>query len=383
MWVACGSAERLIMRLPLLSAAVGSTLIAMVGVLWRVDPGAYPFGPADDGADASLLAATSAGLGGWLAIGVGALGVFTAGCLAYAHGRVAQSLVGAAVLQAIVLGLLVPDLQVLVLVAYLIALVVPPALLGAKLRDGLRNSRTRWWLVTALCGVVALGVAGEVLRGDTLVEFGEGVGGGLANAGARPLYLFLALAVAMCWVAVVVAYVRATGPNHAVAASRAWIERWGVTATWVAVLCPMPYVLSRLTWFTPWPLLADGADEDPALRLTGILLGLVAECCAWLTLGLIRPRGEVFPGWVPFVGGRKVPVMAAVIPGLSGALLLTIAGRSTIQQSLFTSDLGALMRWLDLLMLPLWLWGPALAIATLAYWQRRDAARHAATTARS
>jgi hypothetical protein len=127
----------------------------------------------------------------------------------------------------------------------------------------------------------------------------------------------------------------------------------------------------------------DGADEDPALRLTGILLGLVAECGAWLTLSLIRPRGEVFPRWVPYVGERDVPVTAAVIPGLSGALLLTIAGRSMIQQSLFDPDLGPIMRWIDPLLMPLWLWGPALAIATLAYWQRRTrkADAHAAHAA--
>lgn len=360
------------MRRPLLMAAVGSILLALVGVLWRLDPGAYPFGPGDDyGIDASLLGATSAGAGGWLAIGAGAFGLLTAAGLAPGHGRAARFLIGAAAVQAIVLGLLVPDLQVLVLTAYFLALVLPPALLGAKIIDGLRRPRTRWWLVTALCGVLALGVAGGVLRVDTLGKFGLAVGGAVANAGARPLYLLLALSVAVCWVAVVVAYVRAVGPGRLVPASGAWIERWGTAATRVAALCPMPYALSRITWFTPWPLFPDGASEDPALRLTGILLGVVAGCCAWLTLSLIRPRGEVFPRWVPYVGGRAVPVMAAVVPGLSGAVLLTISGRSMVQQSLFDPDLGSVLRWIDPLLMPLWLWGPALAVATLAYWQRR------------
>jgi hypothetical protein len=211
------------MRRPLAMAGVGSILIALVGVLWRVDPAAYPFGPGDDYAvDASLLGATSAGVGGWLAVGVGAFGLLTATGLAAVHGRAARFLIGAAAVQAIVLGLLVADQQVLVLAAYLLALAVPPVLLGAKIIDGLRSPRTRWWLVTALGGVGGLGVAGGVLRVDTLVELGEGVSGGIANAGVRPLYLLLALAVAVCWVAVIVAYVRAAGSGRLVTASRAW-----------------------------------------------------------------------------------------------------------------------------------------------------------------
>ncbi|UYM06784.1 hypothetical protein [Solicola gregarius] len=355
-------------REALVFAAVGSTLVALIGVLWQAEPGTYPFGPDDRFADMSLLAGTDAVLAGWLAIGIGVVGLLTVGGLAYAGSRTTRLLLAVAGLQVVVLALLAPDIQILILTAYMLAFTLPPVLLGTKIRDGLRDPRTRVYVALGLGGLAVLGVVGGVLRVDTFADLGRGIGGGFADVGARPLYLLFALAVAACWVGVIASYVKGAGPGRFVIATRAWIARWGVTATWVAALAPVPYALSRLTWLTPWPVAAAGIDLDaePGTRLLGILLGLVSECCLWLTLGLIRPRGEVFPHWVPYVGGRDVPVMAAVIPGLSGALLLTIAGRSLLQQGLFVE--GEV--WLVLIM-PLWLWGPALAVATLAYWQRR------------
>ncbi|UPK74514.1 hypothetical protein MU582_19060 [Nocardioidaceae bacterium SCSIO 66511] len=351
----------------LFAAACGSLFVASVGLLWCVDADTYPFGPGDDFGDSSLLGAADHRLAGALAIGVGVLGLLIAAGLKCLRGPGSRFLLALAAGQAIALGLLAPDIQILILAAYLLAFVLPPVLLGTKLRDGLRNRRTRWYVASGIAGLVTLGVAGGVLRVDTMADLGRGVGGGFAEVGARPLYLLLMLAVAGCWVGVVTSYVRAAGPGRAVIAIRAWIARWGVSATWVAALSPVPYALSRLTWLTPWPFLAGDTELEPSMRLMGILLGLVSECCLWLTLGLIRPRGEVFPRWVPFVGGRVVPVMAAVIPGLVGGMLLTIAGRSMIQQGLFVES----EVWL-VLILPLWLWGPALVVATLAYWQRRS-----------
>lgn len=358
----------------LFGAAVGSLLVALTGLLWAVEPDAYPFGPDDSFADMSLLGATGAALAGWLAISIGIAGVLTACGVAYTGEHTSKALLVAAGLQVVALGLLAADIQILILSAYLLAFVLPPVLLVTKLRDGLRNRRTRWYIAAGLAGLAALGVGGGVLRVGTFVDLGRGVGGGFADVGARPLYLLLGLAVAACWVGVIASRVRAAGPGRVVTATRAWIARWGVTATWIAALSPVPYALSRLTWWTPWPLFADGVDLDnePGTRLIGILLGLVSECCLWLTLGLIRRRGEVFPRWVPYVGGRVVPVMAAVIPGLAGGALLTIAGRSIIQQGLFVEGEVLLV-----LLLPLWLWGPALVVATLAYWQRRHAVVYA------
>lgn len=364
-------------RRPLLLAAIGSMLVILVGALWLAEPSAYPFGPGDRFADMSLLGGAESGLSGWLAISVGIAGVLAAGRLAYVDKRPLRGLLAVAVGQAIVLGLLAPDIQILILSAYLLAFAVPPVLLGSKIRSWLRHPRARWAVMLVAGGVVAVGVGSGVLRAETIVDLGTNMGQGFATLGARPLYLVLALAVGMSWVGVVAAYVREVGPGRVATAGRAWVARWGVVATWVAALSPLPYVLTRLTWLTPWPMFApDDLDHTPAMRLMGIMLGLVAESCLWLTLGIIRPRGEIFPRWVPFVGGRPVPVLAAVVPGLAGAVLLTIAGRSIVQQSLFSSAADESTYWMVLLM-PLWLWGPALGVATLAYWLRRRAASYA------
>lgn len=43
---------------------------------------------------------------------------------------------------------------------------------------------------------------------------------------------------------------------------------------------------------------------------------------ALLTLGLVRRWGQVFPGRVPVLGGRRVPPLLALVPALSVAALL-------------------------------------------------------------
>ncbi|MGW1926103.1 hypothetical protein ACWCQ0_43865, partial [Streptomyces massasporeus] len=56
-----------------------------------------------------------------------------------------------------------------------------------------------------------------------------------------------------------------------------------------------------------------------------VSLSLVSELLAFLTLGLVRPWGEVFPRWMPFLGGRRVNPAAA-----TGAALAGVAGLCAI-----------------------------------------------------
>ena len=53
--------------------------------------------------------------------------------------------------------------------------------------------------------------------------------------------------------------------------------------------------------------------------LSFLLVGLAS-----LTLGLVRPWGETVPRWIPWIGGRTVRPLAAVIPAATGALALTL-----------------------------------------------------------
>ncbi len=76
--------------------------------------------------------------------------------------------------------------------------------------------------------------------------------------------------------------------------------------------------------------------------------------------------GEVLPGWVPGLGGRRVPVLLAVIPGTVMSVMITVAGLSVLRFALQGGLTGAGVP--GLLWLP---WGIALGLATYAYYQRR------------
>jgi hypothetical protein len=74
-----------------------------------------------------------------------------------------------------------------------------------------------------------------------------------------------------------------------------------------------------------------GSENDPGATLSilgGVRAGFGAPVLAALatlavggailTLGLIQRWGEVFPRWIPFVGGKRVPISLAVVPAGSG-----------------------------------------------------------------
>lgn len=50
-----------------------------------------------------------------------------------------------------------------------------------------------------------------------------------------------------------------------------------------------------------------------------------------LTIGLIRPWGEVFPGWLPVLRGRRAPTALPTAIGMAAGGTVTVAGRSFVQ----------------------------------------------------
>ena len=131
------------------------------------------------------------------------------------------------------------------------------------------------------------------------------------------------------------------------------LVRWGRAATYVAVLGPLPYGITRLAW-----------------ALGG---GIV-------TLGLIRPWGEIWPRWVPFLAGRRVPVALPTILGGLAALAITAGAFSFVRLVLIDAlgwqaepaEPATITGWGT--WAPGWLWpfwGIALGIATIAYYHRR------------
>ncbi len=137
----------------------------------------------------------------------------------------------------------------------------------------------------------------------------------------------------------------------------------------------------------------DANDMPGWGTVSVVFLSLLTEGLALLTLGLVRPWGEVVPGWVPRLRGRRIPPRAVVIPATVGGVLLTViwgyafAGLLGTHESSIWDEISGI-GWRALMIgcyMPALLWGPLLLWLTLAYARRRrttaaSPGNHAATT---
>ncbi|GHG53572.1 hypothetical protein [Streptomyces griseocarneus] len=127
------------------------------------------------------------------------------------------------------------------------------------------------------------------------------------------------------------------------------------------------------------PLHESNFPGPTSLNLIG--LSVFAECLGLLTLGLVQSWGERLPRWVPWLGGRRIPTLAAVVPALLGAAVVTAitvaaaCGGWQRQMDLPESPKGALATLMTVCYAPLLAWGPLLALVTVAYYRRRRGTR--------
>lgn len=157
--------------------------------------------------------------------------------------------------------------------------------------------------------------------------------------------------------------------------------RWTAKA---AALTLLPSGLWRITIAFGWD--SGFAEGDPlhhanfpgstSFYLIG--LSIFAELIGLLALGLVQSWGEAVPRWVPWLGGRRIPTTAAVVPASLGALAVTLI---TVFGAFAWNDAGAMgapespdgaKYWImTACYAPLLLWGPLLAVVTVAYYLRR------------
>jgi hypothetical protein len=161
-------------------------------------------------------------------------------------------------------------------------------------------------------------------------------------------------------------------------------------AAYAATLTTLPSCLWRIAAITfHGPLLERSttlaAHHGPVL-FTGawyaVALSLVSEGLAYLTVGLVSEWGEAVPGWVPGLGGCRVPVRATVIPAAFGAAVLTLLFPYTLVM-VFLGRMVDGNRGTGLVVhgwqavafavayAPLAAWGPLLGLVTLHYRRRR------------
>jgi hypothetical protein len=300
----------------------------------------------DPEAGLSLLAGWTPEMGAPIVAGLGLGGAVVGVLMALDRGRgpVRWILVAFDAAAAVALALLLPDYRVLVVTAYL-----PVFIAGSPFG---------WPPGVSLLDAVTWPVVNQAIL----------IGGGLA------------------WAAASVAYARrsrgACPACGRVDGVEGWTSpraaaRWGRWAAAVAVISPLIYAGTRWAWALGIPL----GISDEYLRLgaidgawvAGAALASVAVVGAGLTVGLVAPWGEVFPRWMPAVGGRGVPPMLAILPASLVAVIVTSAGLMFIRM-LANDRSGALTAdgWAPMGPTVLWpVWGLALGIATLGYHLRR------------
>lgn len=163
------------------------------------------------------------------------------------------------------------------------------------------------------------------------------------------------------------------------------VPRWATWCAHAALLTTLPSGLWRIAiglqipvGFTEKGLTEFGIPGWVTAYVFG--LSVFAEALAFLTFGLVRLWGEVWPRWIPFLGGKGIHPVTAIVPAASGAIAvtgLTIWGAlnwensgSTMAPDTFEPDgvYAEVMAWCYA---PLLLWGPLLALVTAQYAWRR------------
>nr|WP_237690756.1 hypothetical protein [Paenibacillus caui] len=157
------------------------------------------------------------------------------------------------------------------------------------------------------------------------------------------------------------------------------LVKWSRAITWIAAAAPLPYAISRFVWAFDPKIIHEFLQENPSAQVTALVFGIICVIGGMLTLGLNQKWGEVFPAWFPFIGGKRVPILLAVIPASMVAIAVTAAGFvftfaftvvklgylhvDNIIFNQINTAVGPMLLWIP--------WGVALGLAAIAYYYRR------------
>ncbi|GAA5216195.1 hypothetical protein GCM10023323_68250 [Streptomyces thinghirensis] len=261
---------------------------------------------------------------------------------------------------------------------------------GAAVRYGLRPAlRVLLWVACGLAGITAFSLLMDVIT----LMLGQGVDSRAAAANK---------ALAALGAVLLAATARSDRPSAgtAVRAPSAAPQLVQHTA-WVGTLTFVPYAAMKLEWASGGTFAGITGDEMLAVSerngASGVFLtlqswgldptALLAVLGVFLLWGLVRPWGQVFPGWMLFLHGRRVPRWLPLAPALLGAatlapygvvgigyLTLATAGAVTMRRGDFHSLGDALLvGWIG--MVAFAAYGIALTIAARSYWLRTRPAR--------
>jgi hypothetical protein len=325
------------------AAAAWSAIYGALGLFWALGGEGFPFAPVDeDHASGSILEGARTGIVAPAMAVLGLIGAIAALAMARGWGRrgarTALLVLGWAL--AGTLALMIPDYSLLALVAF------SPLL-----------------LVFAVTGVPGPqdGI-GDILywhRVNLIIVFTGG----------------------LLWAAATLAYQRRTkracahcGRGDTVAGRWTTPEaarRWGRSAVYVACAAALPYEVTRIAWYFGIPL---GIPEEfermmrdtPGMLEVGLGCAIASIGGCVLAHGLVHRWGEVYPRWIRFKAGERVPPALAVIPASIVAVVLIPAGLMNVRLGVDPAT------WAMNVPGMLWIvWGTALGAAVCAYALRR------------
>lgn len=285
---------------------------------------------------------------------------------------------------------------------------LPAAALGVAMLLGVRNRLLRPVMIASgilLSGILLL-LAPSL---DLLVLFGylpyavRGLFSGsiisrqIFSAWAQwsTLHQLLCLAGGFLWLAATVSYTRRSGEACIYCGRRtssdgwnspASAARWGRIAVYVAMAAPVFYAVTRYAWALGIPLgmseQALHSGQQSGTWISGLFLATFGLVGGLLMLGLVQRWGEVFPRWIPGLGGKRVPIALAVVPASIVSVLLVVGGAGIFASlpGMITTISAAGSKGIGMigeitfvlgptLLFPVW--GAALAVATLGYYFRR------------
>lgn len=161
--------------------------------------------------------------------------------------------------------------------------------------------------------------------------------------------------------------------------------RWAVRAAHLTTLLVLPSGLWRLVMVLGYPAGYTEAGfvefETPIAKVWMLTLTVVCELIAVLTVGLVRPWGDVVPRWIPLIGGKRVRPLCAVVPALLGSAVLTVLwGTMPLWWTHPHTDMtptGSIV--VGILYQPLVIWGPLTAAVAISYYRRHRAVQRRET----
>jgi hypothetical protein len=172
--------------------------------------------------------------------------------------------------------------------------------------------------------------------------------------------------------------INVVAPRDAVRREARRLPLWAVWVTWIAILAPLPYSLSRLLWAAGIPFgisepLLDDLEAPGWGSLYIAILALLAEGTAIFTHVFVRSRARRVPGWIPVLRGRQVRPLMVISPLLLPIGILTVAYVELVRVMLdgfeIPADIAGLRAWSFWGQAAVFMaWGTALTIATFAYW---------------